>query len=119
MQTILPWGLIVQHPAKRILHQILTGHLHLSMQLRSRTVRQFTIGHHRHRLVAQIDITDNGPGIPATLRENLFYPMVSGRADGTGLGLSISQSIINQKNGIIEFTSDPGKTTFSIYLPLE
>ncbi|MAD47105.1 MAG: nitrogen regulation protein NR(II) [Oceanospirillaceae bacterium] len=92
---------------------------HPTLQLRSRTVRQFTIGHHRHRLVAQIDITDNGPGIPATLRENLFYPMVSGRADGTGLGLSISQSIINQKNGIIEFTSDPGKTTFSIYLPLE
>ncbi len=92
---------------------------HPTLTLRSRTVRQFTIGHQRHRLVAQIDITDNGPGIPPELRENLFYPMVSGRADGTGLGLSISQSIINQKNGIIEFTSSPGKTVFSIYLPLE
>lgn len=90
-----------------------------TLQLRTRTVRQFTIGHQRHRLVAQIDITDNGPGIPQELRDNLFYPMVSGRADGTGLGLSISQSIINQKNGIIEFISEPGKTVFSIYLPLE
>ncbi|MCA6064266.1 nitrogen regulation protein NR(II) [Thalassolituus marinus] len=90
-----------------------------TLQLRTRTVRQFTIGHQRHRLVAQIDITDNGPGIPEDLRENLFYPMVSGRAEGTGLGLSISQSIINQKNGIIEFASEPGKTIFSIYLPLE
>lgn len=89
------------------------------LSLRTRTVRQFTIGHHRHRLVAQIDVSDNGPGIPAELRENLFYPMVSGRADGTGLGLSISQSIINQKNGIIEFVSDACKTVFSIYLPLE
>jgi two-component system nitrogen regulation sensor histidine kinase GlnL len=87
--------------------------------LRTRTIRQFTIGHHRHRLVVQIDIIDNGPGIPETLREDLFYPMVSGRAEGTGLGLSISQSIINQSQGIIEFVSDADKTTFSIYLPLE
>ena len=87
--------------------------------LKTRTVRQFTIGHQRHRLVAQIEISDNGPGIPTELKENLFYPMVSGRAEGTGLGLSISQSIINQVNGIIEFESHPGQTTFSIYLPLE
>lgn len=90
-----------------------------SLSLKTRTIRQFTIGHHRHRLVAQIDITDNGPGIPQEIREDLFYPMVSGRADGTGLGLSISQSIINQSNGIIEFMSVAGSTTFSIYLPLE
>lgn len=89
------------------------------LMLRTRTVRQFTIGHQRHRLVAQIDISDNGPGIPQELQENLFYPMVSGRADGTGLGLSIAQSIINQVDGIIEFRSQPGNTIFSIYLPLE
>ena len=90
-----------------------------SLSIKTRTVRQFTIGHKRHRLVAQIEICDNGPGIPAELQENLFYPMVSGRAEGTGLGLSISQSIINQINGIIEFESQAGNTTFSIYLPLE
>jgi two-component system nitrogen regulation sensor histidine kinase GlnL len=45
--------------------------------------------------------------------------MVTGRADGTGLGLSIAQSLINQHAGIIEFTSKPGNTIFTIFLPLE
>lgn len=87
--------------------------------LRSRAVRQFTIGHIRHRLVARIQITDNGPGIPAELQDTLFYPMVSGRPDGTGLGLAITQNIISQHQGLIECDSHPGQTTFSIYLPLE
>jgi len=90
-----------------------------SLIMKTRSIRQFTIGHHRHRLVARIDITDNGPGIPDDIQESLFYPMVTGRPEGTGLGLSISQSIINQCDGIIEFESEPGRTTFSIYLPLE
>ncbi|UBM25009.1 nitrogen regulation protein NR(II) [Pseudomonas sp. p1(2021b)] len=87
--------------------------------LRSRAVRQFTIGHIRHRLVARIQITDNGPGIPTELQDTLFYPMVSGRPDGTGLGLAITQNIISQHQGLIECDSHPGQTTFSIYLPLE
>lgn len=87
--------------------------------LRSRTQRQFTIGHTRYKLVMRIDIIDNGPGIPAELQNKIFYPMVTGRAEGTGLGLSIAQSLINQHGGIIEFTSEPGTTVFTIYLPLE
>lgn len=87
--------------------------------LRTRTERQFTIGHHRYKLAARIDIIDDGAGIPAELQANIFYPMVTGRADGTGLGLSIAQSLINQHQGIIEFTSEPGQTVFTIYLPLE
>lgn len=87
--------------------------------LRSRAVRQFTIGHVRHRLVARIEIIDNGPGIPAELQDTLFYPIVSGRPDGTGLGLAITQNIISQHQGLIECESHAGHTTFSIYLPLE
>lgn len=87
--------------------------------LRTRTKSQFTIGHHRHRLVAHIAIEDNGPGIPEHLKDNLFYPMVSGRAEGTGLGLSIAQSLINQHEGIIEYESEAGHTEFSIYLPIK
>lgn len=87
--------------------------------LRSRAMRQFTIGHTRHRLVARIEIIDNGPGIPAELQDTLFYPMVSGRPDGTGLGLAITQNIISQHQGLIECDSHPGHTTFSIFLPLE
>jgi len=87
--------------------------------LRTRAIRQFTIGHTKHRLVLHMSIVDNGPGIPENIRESLFFPMVSGRAEGTGLGLSIAQSIVNQHQGIIECDSQPGKTHFSIYLPLE
>ncbi|TNF35070.1 MAG: nitrogen regulation protein NR(II) [Gammaproteobacteria bacterium] len=86
---------------------------------RTRPQRHFTIGHKYHRLVLETDIIDNGPGIPEELQEQIFYPMVTGRADGTGLGLSIAQSLINQHGGLIEFTSRPGKTVFTIYLPLE
>ncbi|EFW82353.1 nitrogen regulation protein NR(II) [Pseudomonas savastanoi] len=87
--------------------------------LRTRAMRQFTIGHVRHRLVSKIEIIDNGPGIPAELQETIFYPMVSGRPDGTGLGLAITQNIISQHQGLIECDSHPGHTTFSIFLPLE
>lgn len=87
--------------------------------LRTRPMRQFTIGSTRHRLVLRVDITDNGPGIPADMLETIFYPMVSGRAAGTGLGLSIAQDIIHQYHGLIECESRPGATTFSILIPLE
>ena len=87
--------------------------------LRTRTLRQFTIGYIRHRLVTKIEIIDNGPGIAPELQETIFYPMVSGRADGTGLGLAITQNIISQHQGLIECDSHPGHTTFSIFLPLE
>jgi len=88
------------------------------IELRSRIQRQFTIGTHLHRLVCRVDICDNGPGIPPDLMQSLFIPMVSGRADGTGLGLAISQSIINQHQGIIECNSEPGRTQFTLYIPL-
>jgi two-component system nitrogen regulation sensor histidine kinase GlnL len=87
--------------------------------MRTRIKRQFTIGQTRYKLAIRTDIIDDGPGVPVDLQNKIFYPMVSGRADGTGLGLSIAQSLINQHGGIIEFTSDPGHTVFTINLPLE
>jgi len=86
---------------------------------KTRPQRHFTIGHAHHRLVLQVDIMDNGPGIPDDILEHIFFPMVTGRAEGTGLGLSIAQSLINQHGGLIECNSRPGKTVFTIYLPLE
>jgi two-component system nitrogen regulation sensor histidine kinase GlnL len=86
--------------------------------LRTRIHRQFTIGQRRHRLVARIDVVDDGPGIPDALQERVFYPLVTGRSDGTGLGLSIAQSLVNQHGGLIECRSRPGRTTFSILLPV-
>lgn len=89
------------------------------VRLRSRIERQFTIGHRRHRLVLRADIEDSGPGIPKELLDHIFYPMVTGRAEGTGLGLSITQAIVTQHGGLIECSSSPGHTLFSIFLPLE
>lgn len=87
--------------------------------IRTRIHRQMTIGRKRHKLTAQIDIIDNGPGINPDMMNQIFYPMITGRADGTGLGLSIAQSLINQHGGLIECHSEPGNTVFTIFLPLE
>lgn len=90
-----------------------------SITLQTRTQRQFTLGSKTHKLVVQINIIDSGPGIPSDMIEKIFYPMISGRPGGTGLGLPIAQSIVNQHSGLIECASRPGKTVFSIILPLE
>lgn len=90
-----------------------------NITFKTRPLRQFTIGHTRHRLVLRIDIIDDGPGISESLIQNIFYPMVSGRAEGTGLGLSITQGIIGQHQGLVECESEPGKTNFIIFIPLE
>ncbi len=87
--------------------------------LQTRTLRQFTIGQTRHRLVCRLQIIDNGPGIPIDIVDSIFYPMVSGRADGTGLGLAIAQNIVSQHQGLIECESHPGRTVFTLFLPLE
>lgn len=86
--------------------------------LRTRTRRQVTIGGRRHRLVIQMDIEDNGPGIPQPMMEKIFYPMVTTRAEGTGLGLPIAQYLIHSHGGLIECQSQAGRTVFSMFLPL-
>lgn len=92
---------------------------HPTLELRTRIVRLFTIGDTLHRLVVQVDIVDNGPGIPEEMLDKIFLPMISDRADGTGLGLAITQNIITQHRGMIECDSEPGNTCFSIFLPLQ
>lgn len=87
--------------------------------LRTRVLRQFTIGNVRYRLVLCIELEDDGPGIPESLHDRIFFPMVSGRAGGTGLGLPIAQELINQHGGLIECESRPHKTQFFVYLPLK
>lgn len=87
--------------------------------LRTRSQRQFTIGQKRHKLVVRLDIIDHGPGIPPEIKEEIFYPLITGRAEGTGLGLSIALSLVQAQGGSIEFSSRPGETIFSICLPIE
>ncbi|MEQ1674115.1 MAG: nitrogen regulation protein NR(II) [Candidatus Nitrotoga sp.] len=87
--------------------------------LRTRIARQVTLMRKRHRLALMVQIIDDGPGIPNHLRDQIFYPLVSGRADGHGLGLTIAQDFVSQHHGSIEFESEPGRTCFSVQLPLQ
>jgi len=85
---------------------------------RTRVLRQFTLNHCTYPLVMQLEIIDNGDGIPERLQDKVFFPMVSGSAGGTGLGLSIAQSLANKHKGLIEFDSKKGKTRFVLLLPI-
>ncbi|MEI2414637.1 nitrogen regulation protein NR(II) [Orrella sp. JC864] len=87
--------------------------------LRTRVARQVMLAHRQHRLALVVSVIDNGPGIPEALRERIFHPLVTGRADGTGLGLSLAQDFVQQHGGIIEFESRPGHTEFRLVLPME
>jgi two-component system nitrogen regulation sensor histidine kinase GlnL len=90
-----------------------------ALTLRTRAVSNFTIGDIRHRVIASIEIKDDGPGIPAELQDSVFYPLVTGRVEGTGLGLPTAQELISRHGGLIEFESKPGRTVFFVRLPLK
>jgi two-component system nitrogen regulation sensor histidine kinase GlnL len=86
--------------------------------LRSRAVMNFTIGDVRHSAIASIDVEDDGPGIPLQLQDSIFYPLVTSRPEGTGLGLPVAQELLSRHGGLIEFESRPGRTIFSVRIPL-
>jgi two-component system nitrogen regulation sensor histidine kinase GlnL len=85
--------------------------------LRTRAARSVTIARRRHRLALELQVIDNGPGIPAALQERMFHPLVSGRDGGTGLGLTLAQTYVQHHDGSIECDSRPGRTAFTILLP--
>jgi len=91
---------------------------HGQIVLRTRIARQVTLVKRRHRLAVMVQIVDNGPGIQPELQDKIFYPLVSGRADGHGLGLTLAQDFVSQHGGTIEFDSEPGRTCFTVMLPL-
>ena len=71
-----------------------------------------------HQTICNIEIIDNGPGIPQELHDQVFFPMVSVKENGSGLGLTIAQDIIRIHGGGIIFKSNPGKTIFAIQIPI-
>jgi two-component system nitrogen regulation sensor histidine kinase GlnL len=85
---------------------------------RTRVARQITLESRRYQIGLRAEIIDNGPGIPDEIREQIFYPLVSGREGGNGLGLAVAQTLIAQNHGTIECDSHPGYTVFSIFLPI-
>ena len=84
----------------------------------TRVARQVTFGKQRYRLALELHVIDNGPGIPDSIKERIFYPLVSGREGGSGLGLTLAQTFVQQHHGAIECESAPGRTDFQILIPL-
>ena len=85
---------------------------------KTRVIRRFMLNQKVHRLVLRLQIIDNGSGVPLSVQDKVFFPMVSGSADGSGLGLSIAQSLANAHGGLIEFQSEPGNTVFTLLVPI-
>ena len=85
---------------------------------RTRIARQVTFGKQRYRLALELHVIDNGPGVADSIKDRIFYPLVSGRDGGSGLGLTLAQTFVQQHHGLIECDSVPGKTDFKILIPL-
>ncbi len=107
---------IVHNAAQALVGRIAAGDARI--ELRTRVARQVTVGRQRFRLALELHIQDNGPGVPDTVRDRIFQPLVSGREGGSGLGLTLAQTFVQQHQGIIECESAPGRTVFKIVIPL-
>jgi two-component system nitrogen regulation sensor histidine kinase GlnL len=107
---------ITQNAAQALSEQIAQGTARILY--RTRIVRNMTIGGERRKLALVLHIEDNGPGIPESIRERIFYPLVSGRANGSGLGLTLAQTFVQQHQGMIDCESEPGRTVFRLLIPL-
>jgi two-component system nitrogen regulation sensor histidine kinase GlnL len=107
---------IAHNAAQALAERIAVGDARIV--LRTRVVRRATINRSLHRLALVLHIEDNGPGIPESIRDRVFYPLVSGRDGGSGLGLTLAQTFVQQHQGSIECESEPGRTVFRILIPL-
>jgi two-component system nitrogen regulation sensor histidine kinase GlnL len=107
---------IAHNAAQALIDRIAEGDAMIT--LRTRIARQVTLGKQRYRLALDLHIQDNGPGVPESIRERIFYPLVSGRDGGSGLGLTLAQTFVQQHRGTVECESEPGRTVFKIVIPL-
>jgi two-component system nitrogen regulation sensor histidine kinase GlnL len=107
---------IAQNATQALSERIERGDARLT--LRTRVARQVTIGKQRFRLALELHIQDNGPGVPESIRDRIFHPLVSGRDGGSGLGLTLAHTFVQQHQGTIECDSVPGRTVFKLLIPL-
>jgi two-component system nitrogen regulation sensor histidine kinase GlnL len=107
---------IAHNACQAMSEQIAAGEAQLTF--RTRIGRQVTFGKQRYRLALELHVIDNGPGVPDSIKDRIFYPLVSGREGGSGLGLTLAQTFVQQHHGLIECDSVPGRTDFKILIPL-
>jgi two-component system nitrogen regulation sensor histidine kinase GlnL len=113
IQTVLN---IAHNACQALVERIAAGDA--SLTFRTRVLRQITFGKQRYRLALELHVIDNGPGVPDSIKDRIFYPLVSGREGGSGLGLTLAQTFVQQHHGLIEVDSMPGRTDFKILIPL-
>ena len=79
-----------------------------------------TLGAKRNDMWVEVEVQDDGPGIPDEIRPRIFEPFFTtkGVGEGTGLGLGIAQRIANTHQGHIEVRSRPGETVMCVRLPV-
>jgi len=107
---------ISHNAAQALQERILQGDAQIT--LKSRILRQVTFGKQRYRLALELHVIDNGPGVPDSIKDRIFFPLISGREGGSGLGLTLAQTFVQQHHGMIECDSEPGRTDFKILIPL-
>jgi two-component system nitrogen regulation sensor histidine kinase GlnL len=107
---------IAHNAAQALAERIAAGDAMLTF--RTRIGRQVTFGKQRYRLALELHVIDNGPGVPDSIKDRIFFPLVSGREGGSGLGLTLAQTFVQQHHGLIECDSVPGRTDFKILVPL-
>jgi two-component system nitrogen regulation sensor histidine kinase GlnL len=107
---------IAHNACQALADRIAAGDAQLSFK--TRIGRQVTFGKQRYRLALELHVIDNGPGVPDSIKDRIFYPLVSGREGGSGLGLTLAQTFVQQHHGLIECDSVPGRTDFKILIPL-
>jgi len=107
---------IAHNAAQALVDRIAQGEAQIVLS--TRIARQVTFGMQRYRLALELHVIDNGPGIPESIKDRLFFPLVSGRDGGSGLGLNLAQTFVQQHHGLIECESEPGQTDFKILIPL-
>ena len=107
---------IAHNACQALAERIAAGEAEITF--RTRIARQVTFGKQRYRLALELHVIDNGPGVPPSIKDRIFYPLVSGREGGSGLGLTLAQTFVQQHHGLIECDSLPGRTDFKILIPL-
>jgi two-component system nitrogen regulation sensor histidine kinase GlnL len=107
---------IAHNAAQALAERVAAGDAQIT--LRTRIARQVTFGKRRYRLALELHVIDNGPGVPDSIKERIFYPLVTGRDGGSGLGLTLAQNFVQQHHGLIECDSVPGRTDFKVLIPL-